>query len=168
MSGARDDIRRVLFVCTGNICRSPSAKVVVETMAAAAGLGERLVFDSAGLGRWHVGEPPDPRAIEAAARRGYDLRGLRARQVESDDFARFDLILAMDRGHYRQLMARCPDGRADRLWLYLEFASSEVRTLDVPDPYYGSDGDFETMLDLIEAGGRGLLAALSQGQDTPS
>lgn len=168
MLSARQDTRRVLFVCTGNICRSPSAKVILETMAGAADLGERFVFDSAGLGRWHIGEPPDPRAVEAAARRGYDLRGLRARQVEEDDFRRFDLILGMDRGHHNQLMARCPEGIADRLRLFLEFAPSELRTLDVPDPYYGGDADFETMLDLIEAGGRGLLAALSSGHNLKS
>jgi protein-tyrosine phosphatase len=161
MTGASGEPTRILFVCTGNICRSPSAEAVAARIAEEAGLGSRFAFDSAGTGRWHVGDPPDPRAIEAAARRGYELHHLRARQVDAGDFDRFDLILAMDRGHHRQLLALCPDGKADRLRLFMEFAPSGSGGVDVPDPYYGDEAGFETMLDMIEDGSRGLIDALA-------
>lgn len=140
---------RILFVCTGNICRSPTAEGVLRARAAAAGFAGLLV-DSAGTHGYHVGEPPDPRTIEAAARRGYDLSGLRARKLRPADYADFDLLLAMDRGHLRLLRGGCPPAGLPRLRLFLE--------RDVPDPYYGGDAGFEQVLDLIEAGCDRLLA----------
>lgn len=152
-------ITRILFVCTGNICRSPSAEAVLRRLAHEAGLGERIHVDSAGLGHWHAGEPPDPRAFEAAEKRGYPMDGQLARQVAPDDFHQFDLVIAMDRGHQRQLARLCPPGESGRLRLFLDFAPA-VNLTDVPDPYYGGRAGFEAMMDLIEAGARGLLAEL--------
>lgn len=151
---------RVLFVCTGNICRSPSAEAVLRRRAADAGLAERLEIDSAGLGPWHVGHPPDDRAAAAAQARGYALDGQIARQVRQDDFATFDLILAMDRGHLRELQRLAPPDARASVRLFLETAST-ARGQDVPDPYYGGRDGFETMMDLIEDGVDGLLAELA-------
>ena len=140
---------RVLTVCTGNICRSPSAEVILRDKLAAAGLGEAVAVDSAGLAGYHVGEPPSEPAVRLAARRGYDLAALRARRVDTADFARFDLILAMDRGHLRQLTALRPRGAASRLALFLE--GLPALGIDVADPYYGDDSDYAAMLDVLEA-----------------
>jgi protein-tyrosine phosphatase len=148
---------RLLFVCTGNICRSPTAEAVVRAKAAAAGL-DHVGVASVGTTGYHLGEPPDRRAQQAAKRRGYDLSGLRARQLERGDFGAFDLILGMDRGHMRQLEAVCPPAHADRLRLFMDFA--EMAADEVPDPYYGNIQGFDTMLDLIEAGADGLIAQL--------
>lgn len=153
---------RVLFVCTGNICRSPTAEVVVRDKAAAAGLDGRLHLESAGTTGYHVGEPPDRRAIAAARRRGYDLSGLRARKVVAEDFARFDLLLAMADGHLRQLRGMAPARRRDGVRPFLDFAAG-AGARDVPDPYYGGAQGFETMLDLIEQGAEGFLAAVARG-----
>lgn len=132
---------RLLFVCLGNICRSPAADGIARALVAARGLDWRI--DSAGTGAWHAGHPPDPRMIEAAAERGIDLTPLRARQAEPDDFLRFDHIFAMDRRNLADLRAMQPqDGRAT-LRLFLD--SDEV-----PDPYYGGPDGFERVLDLIE------------------
>lgn len=150
---------RVLFVCTGNICRSPSAEGVLREQARIAGLADRLEVESAGLGRWHLGHPPDPRAMEAAERRGYALGDSVARLVSADDFDRFDLVLAMDRGHLRELQRMCPRAHADKVRLFAEFARDH-QGRDVPDPYYGGPSGFETMMDLIEDGVAGLLAEL--------
>lgn len=147
---------RVLFVCTGNICRSPTAEGVFRHLAAAAGLADRFAADSAGTHGYHVGEAPDPRSQAAAARRGVDLSAQRARQVTAEDFEDFDLILAMDRGHYRQLAALAPPHAAHRVRLFLDFASPGGAK-DVPDPYYGAGDGFETVLDLVEDAARGLL-----------
>jgi len=152
---------RVLFVCTGNICRSPTAEAVVRRHLAAAGLDGRFEVDSAGTGDWHAGEPPDKRARRAAARRGYDLERLRARALAQEDFDRFDLIVAMDRGHLNHLKAHTPPGARARLALFLDFLeTAEAVPRDVPDPYYGGVDGFELMLDLIEGGAAGLIAAL--------
>lgn len=142
---------RILFVCTGNICRSPTAEGVLRARAAAGGY-EGLLVDSAGTQGYHVGSPPDPRSIEAAARRGYDLSGLRARRLRPADFDDFDLLLAMDRGHLRALRSGCPPESQTRLRLFLE--------RDVPDPYYGGAEGFEEVLDLIESGCDRLLAEM--------
>ncbi|MEO5374646.1 MAG: low molecular weight phosphotyrosine protein phosphatase [Alphaproteobacteria bacterium] len=147
---------RVLFVCTGNICRSPTAEGVFRDLVMRAGLDAVVEIDSAGIGAWHVGEPPDPRAIAAARRRAIDLSRQRARQITRGDFDRFDLILAMDRGHLRELMALCPRGRDERVKLFLGFAPGGG-SRDVPDPYYGGPRDFETVLDLVTEGAHGLL-----------
>ncbi|AOY02139.1 phosphotyrosine protein phosphatase [Jeongeupia sp. USM3] len=147
----------VLFVCTGNICRSPTADGVLLAMAADAGLGDRLVVDSAGTQGYHVGEAPDRRAQAHAKKRGYDLSGLRARQVAASDYARFDLILAMDAGHLRQLERQAPSQHQAKIKLFLDFATG-TREREVPDPYYGGADGFEHVLDLVEDGCAGLLA----------
>jgi len=148
---------RILFVCLGNICRSPTAEVVFRSVAAREAPDFVLEVDSAGTAAYHVGELPDRRTREAAARRGYDLSALRARVVEPADFERFDLILAMDRENLRALERRAP--AQDRLRLFLEFAP-EAGISEVPDPYYGGPNGFEDVLDLIEAASRGLLEHL--------
>ncbi|MEW6690064.1 MAG: low molecular weight protein-tyrosine-phosphatase [Pseudomonadota bacterium] len=142
---------KILLVCTGNICRSPSAEGVLKELSRKENLD--LHIDSAGTHDYHVGEAPDRRAVAHARRRGYDLSGLRARQVETADFERFDLILAMDRGHLRILERLCPRERRHKLRL---FAAGE----DVPDPYYGGPEEFERALDLIEAAARRLIDEL--------
>jgi protein-tyrosine phosphatase len=150
---------RILFVCLGNICRSPTAEAVLRALAAREAPELVLEVDSAGTAGYHVGQPPDPRTREAAARRGYDLGALRARVVEPADFERFDLILAMDRENLKVLRRRAPTLAHERLRLFLEFAP-EAAPEDVPDPYYGGPNGFEEVLDLVEAATRGLLAHL--------
>ncbi|HTH17628.1 MAG TPA: low molecular weight protein-tyrosine-phosphatase [Magnetospirillum sp.] len=147
---------KVLFVCTGNICRSPTAEGVFRALVEGEGLADRIVADSAGTHGYHVGEPPDGRSTAAAAKRGIELCSLRARKVRPADFDEFDLVLAMDRGHYDILRRLCPPGRADRVRLFLDFAP-ELGIKDVPDPYYGAGDGFERVLDMVEAGSRGLL-----------
>ncbi len=149
----------VLFVCLGNICRSPTADAVFGRKVEALGLQSRLLVDSAGTGGWHVGEPPDLRSQRHAARRGYDLSPLRARQVAADDFRRFDFILAMDRDNLAELERMRPRGHAGELDLFLRYGSGS-RGLEVPDPYYGGEQGFEEVLDLIEEAADGLLAHL--------
>jgi protein-tyrosine phosphatase len=153
---------RVLFVCTGNICRSPSAEGVARGMIRDAGLARGIVVDSAGTHGWHVGDPPDPRAVDHAARRGYDLAGLRARRLDTGDFHDFDLLLAMDRGHLRHMERQRPGTAPARLGLFLDLAPGREGT-EVPDPYYGDATDFERALDLIEEGAAGLVAAIRRG-----
>ena len=152
---------RILFVCLGNICRSPTAEAVLRELAAREAPELTLEVDSAGTAEYHVGQPPDPRTRAAAARRGYDLSALRARTVESTDFERFDLILAMDRDNLKALRRRAPSHSHERLRLFLEF-SPDAAPEDVPDPYYGGPNGFEEVLDLVEAATRGLLKHLRQ------
>ena len=150
---------RILFVCLGNICRSPTAEGVMRRMVAEAGLDGEIEIDSAGTGAWHVGSPPDPRSTQAAHRRGTVLQG-RARQVTADDFDRFDLLLAMDATNLHELRQRAPDADARaKVRLLREFdpASADAVDLDVPDPYYGGPRGFDTVLDLVEAACAGLL-----------
>ena len=151
---------RILFVCLGNICRSPTAEAVLRALAAREAPELPLEVDSAGTAAYHVGQPPDPRTRAAAARRGYDLSALRARTVEPGDFERFDLILAMDRENLQDLRRRAPSHAHERLRLFLEFAPDAPE--DVPDPYYGGPNGFEEVLDLVEAATRALLAHLRQ------
>ena len=146
----------VLFVCLGNICRSPTAEGVFRHMVAQADLADRIAVDSAGTAGYHIGEPPDLRAQAAARRRGIDLSGLRGRQAIPDDFRRFHYVLAMDRDNHRDLCRLCPTGADDRLRLFLEFAPHPTLQ-DVPDPFYGDADGFERVLDLIEGASRGLL-----------
>ena len=152
---------RILFVCLGNICRSPTAEGVLRTLAAREAPELAIEVDSAGTAAYHVDEPPDPRSRQAAARRGYDLTALRARIVEPGDFERFDLILAMDRENLQVLRRRAPAGAHEHLRLFLEFAP-QAGPEDVPDPYYGGPNGFEEVLDLVEATTRSLLAHLRQ------
>lgn len=150
---------RVLFVCLGNICRSPTAEVVFRTAAAKAGLA-RIEVDSAGMGDWHVGKPPDARAIRHAAKRGYDLRALRARQFEAADFARFDHIYAMDFPVLDEIASMKPAGYAGQLGLFLDVAP-QIRLREVPDPYHMGPEVFERVLDLVEEASEALVRAMS-------
>ncbi|MDY6860577.1 MAG: low molecular weight protein-tyrosine-phosphatase [Pseudomonadota bacterium] len=145
---------RILFVCLGNICRSPTAHGVFAQLAAQAGLD--VAVESAGTGGWHVGDPPDARATAEAAARGYDLSPLRAQQVTARDFARFDLILAMDRANVAALERMRPVESETQVELFLTYADSP--RAEVPDPYY--EGGFDLVLDLIEAASHGLVAEL--------
>jgi len=147
---------RILFVCMGNICRSPTVEGVFRRLAQERAPHLPLEIDSAGTHDYHVGEPPDSRAVSAAARRGIDLRGLRARQVSDADFERFDLILAMDRLNYVTLVDRAPEEFRERIRLFMEFAPGR-EVDDVPDPYYGGPPGFEQVLDLAEEAAAGLL-----------
>lgn len=150
----------VLFVCLGNICRSPTAEGVMRAIAMREFPDLGIEIDSAGTADYHVGEPPDGRTLAAAHRRGYELSALRARLVQPEDFARFDLVLAMDRANLAQLEARRPGNSRARVALFVEYAPGTAVT-EVPDPYYGGNEDFERVLDLCEAGARGLLTALA-------
>jgi protein-tyrosine phosphatase len=153
---------RVCFVCSGNICRSPTAEVVLRRLLAEAGLAGEVSVDSAGLGGWHVGEAADDRTVAALRARGYDAGQHCARQFETADFAERDLVVALDSGHERDLLALAPT-EADRdkvrlLRSYDPEAAGGSGDLDVPDPYYGGESDFEQVLDLVESACRGLLA----------
>lgn len=152
---------RVLFVCLGNICRSPTAQGVFEKLVADKGLAGRVEVDSAGTHAYHQGEPPDERAQMEAARRGVDLSGQRARAVTEQDFERFDYILAMDGSNLSILQSRCPPEHRDRVHRFLDFAE-DVDERDVPDPYYGGQDGFGRVLNLVEAGARGLLAHIER------
>lgn len=150
---------RVLMICTGNICRSPTAEGVFRAQIAAAGLSHRVAVDSAGTHGYHVGEPPDPRSVRHALKRGIDLSALRARRVDDSDFADFDLLLAMDRENFAELERRCPSGLRHKLVLFMVFAP-DAHSRVVPDPYYGAGDDFEEVLDLVEQASQGLVADL--------
>ena len=160
---------RVLFVCMGNICRSPTAEAVFRELVRREAPHAGIEVDSAGTHDYHVGDPPDWRAIAAAHRRGINMRRLRARLLLAEDFERFDLLLVMDERNRRDALARAPraaradaPGEAQRLRLLLDYAP-ELGMREVPDPYYGGPADFERVLDLVEAAARGLLAALTAG-----
>jgi protein-tyrosine phosphatase len=151
---------KILFVCMGNICRSPMAVAVMRRRLAESGAGERIHVEAAGThGDYHAGEPADPRARKAGAGRGYCLEGLVARKVRAEDFVTFDLILAMDRHNLAHLQRICPEEHRHKLGLLLEYSRRESGS-DVPDPYYGGPEGFERVLDLIEEATEGLLAAL--------
>jgi low molecular weight protein-tyrosine phosphatase len=151
----------VLFCCMGNICRSPTAEAVFRTRVDSAGLERRILIDSAGTHDYHIGEPPDMRAQQAAVRRGYDMSTLRGRQVEVADFGRFDYVLAMDNANLAILGHLCPAGQHGRLGLLLEYASRH-REREVPDPYYGGANGFEHVLDMVEDAADGLLAHIRE------
>jgi protein-tyrosine phosphatase len=150
---------RILMVCMGNICRSPTAEGVMRDYLSRHAPGLDVELDSAGTHDYHVGKAPDPRTIKAAARRGIDLSMLRARQVQADDFERFDLILAMDRLNHATLLDRSAPQFHARIRLLLEFAGAAAG-VDVPDPYYGGAEGFDEVLDLVEAAAPGLLAEI--------
>jgi protein-tyrosine phosphatase len=151
-------VTRVLFVCLGNICRSPTAEGVLRQLASRTP-GLALEIDSAATGDYHTGSPPDTRSQRAARKRGINIADLRARQIRAEDFERFDLILAMDEANLRDLRALEPAGSRAALRLFMDYAKEQGRT-DVPDPYLGKERDFETVLDLTEAAARGLIAEL--------
>ena len=149
---------RLLFVCMGNICRSPTAEGVMRHLLREQGLEDEIEIDSAGTGGWHAGAPPDSRATEAARRRGIVLEGA-ARQVRASDFEEYDLLLAADRENVDDLRAIAPDEEARaKVRLLREFDPDSHGDLDVPDPYYGGPAGFEDVLDFVEAACRGLLA----------
>jgi protein-tyrosine phosphatase len=151
---------RVLMVCLGNICRSPTAHAVFFARVNDAGLGDAIEVDSAGTGDYHIGEKPDKRARNAAKQRGYDLSGLRARQVKASDFEKFDYILAMDDNNLRDLLAQCPKALRHKVQLFMEFTDNN--DLSVPDPYFSGVDGFQLVLNLTEAASDGLLAHIRQ------
>ncbi len=145
---------KILFVCLGNICRSPTAEAVLKARAKQRNIA--LIIESAGTGGWHHGESPDPRAIAAGEARGYSFAGQKARKVSKEDFDRFDHIFAMDKSNLQDLLKICPAQHTSKLELFLDYAS-EQPVRDVPDPYYGGEKGFDTVLDLIEAASDGFL-----------
>lgn len=156
----------VLFVCMGNICRSPLAEGIFRHGLSDAGLAGLVATDSAGTGNWHAGDPPDPRSVEVAASHGIDISGQRARQVEPDDFDRFDLIFAMDRSNAATLRARAPSAPRGRILLFLDDTLGS--RADVPDPYYGGADGFEDVYQLLRQGCGALLARLGADLRQPS
>lgn len=146
---------KVLFVCMGNICRSPTAEAVFKHRVAQVRLQDRIFSDSAGTHDYHVGEPPDERAQQAARRRGYDMSRLRGRQLGRKDFIEYDLVLAMDEPNLNLLRRQCPREHVHKLRLFMTFGTKGAR--EVPDPYYGGPQGFELVLDLIEDAAQGLL-----------
>jgi low molecular weight protein-tyrosine phosphatase len=153
---------RVLFVCMGNICRSPTAEGVFRKVVAEAGLGDAIHVESAGTHAYHTNEPPDRRALAAAARRGFSLADIRARRVETADFERFDYIFAMDRDNLQMLHDVAGDNSAAEIQLFLEYAAASGGETEVPDPYYGGAAGFERVLDLIEDASGNLLEILRE------
>ena len=151
---------KVLFVCLGNICRSPTAEGVFRKLVEEEDLLDAIVIDSAGTHAYHVGSPPDRRAREAASRRGIDLSGLRGRQATREDLHYYDYVLAMDQDNHRYLLDIAGD-RRDRVQLLMEF-SEEYDEFEVPDPYYGGARGFERVLDMIESASRGLLTDIRE------
>lgn len=153
----------VLFVCMGNICRSPMAEGVFRHLALEAGLTESprtgIIIDSAGTSGYHVGDPPDRRGQRVAKRYGIDLSGLRSRRVERHDFDDFDMILAMDEDNMALLRERCPPDLHERLGIFLDYAP-DIPFSELPDPYYGDEADFERCYSLVEQAAQGLLAKI--------
>ncbi len=148
---------RVLFVCLGNICRSPTAEGVFRDLVAREGLSEHIEIDSCGTSDWHIGGPPDDRARAEAKARDISLDDLRARQITSDDFETFDYIIGMDNQNIANLSAQCPKELADKIRLFLSFAPS-LNIREVPDPYYGGTDGFKDVFDMIGTASKGLLA----------
>jgi protein-tyrosine phosphatase len=151
----------VVFVCMGNICRSPTAEAVFRHYAESAGLAEQIAIDSAGTHDYHIGDPPDRRTQLAARQRGYDMSALRGRQVEAEDFRRFDYVLAMDRGNLAILQGLAPPDSDIQAQLFLDYARHHVER-EVPDPYYGGEDGFERVLDMVEDAAQGLLQEIRQ------
>lgn len=149
-------MKKVLFVCLGNICRSPTADGIFRQLVVREKLDQKILVDSAGTGDWHIGKAPDSRTVVAAHQRGYDLSVLRARQVKAQDFAEFDYVLAMDKSNLMDLQRMKPSTYTGHLGLFLEFGSRDDYR-EVPDPYYGEKDGFELVLDLVEDAAQGLL-----------
>lgn len=150
---------KVLFVCLGNICRSPTGEGVFRHLLKSRRLERHIQVDSAGTSGWHVGEAPDGRACQEAQRRGIDLSGQRSRAVDHNDFDTFDYILAMDTENYRNLRALCPEDKQNRIYRCMDFAP-KLGIQDVPDPYYGGDDGFKKVFDMVESACLGLLAEI--------
>ena len=155
------DSPSVLFICLGNICRSPTAEAIFKARASAAGLS--VYVDSAGTSGWHIGERPDPRSIEAGVAAGYDFSGQYSRKVTRADFGEFDHILAMDMQNIEALKPLCPDAYQGKIGLFLDYAPNTA-SREVPDPYYGGDDGFERVIAMIEKASDGLVAALKKGR----
>lgn len=153
----------VLFVCLGNICRSPTADGIFQKLVSDAGLTKRIKVDSAGTANWHQGRAPDPRTVAAAARRGFDLSVLRARAVKRSDFDEFDYILAMDEDNLADLRSLKPADYTGHLGLFLAFGSQQ-KYREVPDPYHGGNEGFELVLDLVEDAAAGLLKSIQENK----
>ena len=149
----------VLFVCLGNICRSPLAEGVFRQLVSEAGLGYRIAVDSAGMGGWHSGDMPDPRAMEVARNNGVDLSEQRARKIRPDDFFQFDHIFGMDRSNVENLVSVAPVGSPSSVHLLLEFTTGQ--NVDIPDPYYGGAGGFDAVYRTIREASESLLAKLA-------
>jgi protein-tyrosine phosphatase len=147
---------KILFVCMGNICRSPTAEAVFRRYVEQAGLADTIEIDSAGTHDYHIGKAPDPRTCQAALQRGYDMSDLRGRQVEASDFSRFDYVLAMDEANLSILQRLRPHDAQSHLGLFLQFAQKH-NVREVPDPYFGGAQGFEQVLDLVEDAANGLL-----------
>ncbi len=152
---------KVLFVCMGNICRSPTAQGVFERLVQQHALSDLIEIDSAGTHAYHVGEPPDSRAQETALNRGVDLSSQRARRVQAGDFEYYDYVIAMDSDNLKNLLAICPRGMRKKVSLFLSH-QSQYEAQDVPDPYYGGSSGFEQVLDMVEAASDGLLTVIKQ------
>ncbi len=152
---------KILFVCTGNICRSPTAEGVLRHRLAVSGLEGKVHVDSAGTHAYHVGEAPDTRSVKAASARGVMIGDLRARKVNQGDFSEFNLVLGLDHGHVQSLRRMAPEGAAAEVALFLDYAGA-TREKEVPDPYYGGHQDFEYVLDLIEAASEALVGKLQK------
>jgi protein-tyrosine phosphatase len=158
------NLTRIVFVCTGNICRSPTAEIVLRALLADAGLADRFDVASAGTGDWHVGQGADRRSLAALTARGYDGRSHRARQFAREWFDRYDLIVALDAGHLADLRRMAPPGRAGDIRLLREFDPQAGGDLDVPDPYYGDAAGFAEVLDIVERSCGELVRQVAQGQ----
>ena len=152
---------KILFVCMGNICRSPTAHGVFRALVEKAGLAHRILIDSAGTHAYHEGEPPDKRALSTAERRGIQMADLTARRVAPEDFHAFDYIVAMDQDNYMALSSICPEALYDKIYLLMDF-SPQARTREVPDPYYGGPAGFERVFDLVESGAEALLQEIQR------
>lgn len=152
---------KVLFICMGNICRSPTAHGVFRALVETEGLADAISIDSAGTHAYHVGNGPDKRAQETAQRRGVDLSDLVARRVSAEDFELFDYVVAMDQDNYMSLSEICPSEHVEKIHMFMDFAP-QMRTREVPDPYYGGASGFERVFDLVDAASAGLLAEIRQ------
>lgn len=150
--------KSILFVCLGNICRSPLAEGIFREVLVTRGMEQNFLLDSAGTGGWHAGSTPDPRSIEIAARHGIDISGQKARKVSADDFSRFDLIFGMDRSNVADLKAVAPQGAQERVHLFLDFAGSSGR--EVPDPYYGGPEGFASVYRMIREASEAIATRL--------